>query len=321
MSIEYVKYHGYDAVELSFNKYKSSILYGRGCNIIEFKDISRNLSFLHFPESGEEEEFLRSPQRFGSAILFPPNKIAGGTFTRNNIRYSFSEHNIPVSHGLLKEFPFELIDSHATDSSVSVKFRYNSQNDIYDTAFNWLFECFFEFELSDNGLVQIISFQNNGSAPIPLGIGFHTAFRIPENDMYQKKDYTIRISTGEQWELDSHSCPTGKLIQVSQDYRTGNILPLDRPISEHTQAAPLENGFNGAIITNNSTGNQFVYESDLIFRHWMIWNNKASDNYICIEPMSWIINAPNTDIPDELSGFTFLEQNSVWQAKNRMYIK
>lgn len=327
MAIDFIKYQGFDSVKLSFNQYDAIIMHGRGCNIVELNDTANHLSLLHFPESGEEAEFKASPQRFGSVVLFPPNKIAEGTFTHNGVRYSLKEHGIPISHGLLKEYPFTPENSMETDDGIYVKFSFNSMDSIYYKAFQWLFECCFEFKLSPLGLMQRFSIYNMGKTEIPLGVGFHTSFRIPQNDSFCKEDYTVLISCGRQWELDANAYPTGKLIPLSHDYLHGDVTPLAAPIAEHTQAVVWNNGFHGAIVTNKRTGMQFIYETDPVFSNWMIWNNKASDNYICIEPMSCIINAPNTD-KSGFSGssfngidFTTLRPSGSWHAKNRMYVK
>ena len=77
MSIETIEYRNLDATVLSFNEYEAIILNGRGCNVIEFRQTNKELSLLHFPEDAELDEFSRSPQRFGNAVLFHPNKIEG----------------------------------------------------------------------------------------------------------------------------------------------------------------------------------------------------------------------------------------------------
>lgn len=320
MAVEYVKYQGFDCIKLSFNNYIAQIMYGRGCNVIELKDTQEDLSLLHFPEAGEEEEFSRSPQRFGSAILFPPNKMQDGAITMNGVRYALAENNIPVAHGLLKEFPYELVNCTETVDCIVVKFRFNSVDSIYNTAFAWNFECFFEFTLSTQGLTQKITISNLGATDIPFGLGFHTAFRIPQNDMFAKEDFTIQVTCGKRWELDSCSYPTGKQTELSQNYSVGKIAPLARSIAEHMEAATID-GFHGAVITNQKTNTKFIYETDKAFSQWMIWNNNASDNYICIEPMTQIINAPNTNLPHSISGATILAPGQSFEATNRMHVK
>ena len=321
MAIQHLKYKDFDAIKLTFNPYSVTILNERGCNIIDFADTERNLSFLHFPEADEEEEFLRSVQRFGSAILFPPNKLFDGAFTVNNVHYDLKEHNIHIAHGLLKEFPFQIEEIAENEDFINIKFTFNSVDCVYYHAFGWLFQCTFDYTLSSQGLMQHFTFTNLGETNIPLGIGFHTAFRIPQDDNSSKEDYRILVSSKERWALDSSSFPTGELLPLSQDYNAGAALPLARPIAEHIKAAALKNGFHGAMIINQKNGTRFIYETDPKFKHWMIWNNNASDNYVCIEPMSCVINAPNVSRPELVAEFLSLNPKESWEITNRMYVK
>ncbi|MGN0513400.1 MAG: aldose 1-epimerase [Lachnospiraceae bacterium] len=320
MAAEKVIYAGYPSLKLSFNNYEVIITYGKGCNIVEFKDISRNISFLHFPENDDEvKEFSTAPQRFGSAVLFPPNKLTQGQINWNKTCYDLEANGIPSAHGLLKEFPYNLDEIVETDDSILIKFSFNSVDSPYNAAFNWLFTVSFEFCLSDEGLTQTITIENTGSTIIPLGVGFHTSFRIPENDDYQPLDYTIYVTSDKQWEL-SDGFPTGRLISPVYDFTSGNLNPMSQELAEHITAVTIDN-FHGAVIYNNKSGTRFVYETDPVFTQWMIWNKKASDNYVCIEPMTCIIDAPNRDIPAELHGFSELAPGKLWQAKNKFYVK
>lgn len=328
MAIDQIIYRNYNAVKLSFNQYSVIILNGRGCNIIEFVDNISGYSFLHFPEDNELSEFISSPQRFGSALLFPPNRIANGHFTKNGITYDYNSCNLPSSHGILKELPFSVVETQSTTDFEYIKFKLSSRETAYFSAFHWDFDCIFEYILSEDGLTQNITFINNGSIPIPFGAGFHTAFRIPFAPDSTADDYNILVTADYQWELDKYSCPTGAKSTPDHDYLNGNVFPLKTSIAEHLHSISHSNtgntsipNFHGAIVTNNKNKTRIIYETDPKFAHWMIWNNKASDNYICIEPMSWIINAPNTNLPDSETGFTYLEPGKHWTAKNKLWIE
>lgn len=323
--METLDFRGFKAIKLRFNNYTSTILYGRGGNVIDFVDTTHNLILLHVPEDRENEEFLKAPQRFGNVILFPPNKIDQGIFTRNNTTYDFNSANIPISHGIIKELPFEIIETASTADFEYIKLCFNSRNSVYFTALNWDFGCILEYTLSDDGLLQQVTFINNGNNPIPFGVGYHTAFRIPFDINSTKNDYRILVSADFQWELDFHSFPTGNRLLPDYEYKKGNILPLTNAIAEHLHSTHISldnnSNFHGAVISDIRTGTELIYETDSKFNQWMIWNNNASDNYICIEPMSWIINAPNSKLSDTESGFQFLNPNQSWTATNKLWVK
>ncbi|MCM1467039.1 MAG: hypothetical protein NC086_02740, partial [Alistipes sp.] len=138
------------------------------------------------------------------------------------------------------------------------------------------------------------------------------------------EDYRILVSCEKQWELDENGFPTGKRISPPDGYNNG-IMPLAAPLADHLQADMLpENGsspFHTAMIRNIKTGTELIYETDRIFANWMVWNKRASDNFVCIEPMTCIIDAPNATIPQDLHGFTTLKPGGRWSAKNRLYVR
>ena len=326
MGYELIKYKNYDAVRLTNSRYSAIITHGRGCNLIEFNDIQNNLNLLHYPEPEEAVEYEEACQRFGSAILFPPNKISNSIIHWNNHTYDLKSNNLPVAHGILKEFPFEIISSHRNENEEIVKFRFNSVGSIYHKSFDWNFTCCFTFTLSESGITQFVEFENNGETEIPFGLGFHTAFRIPQNDSFSKEDYCILVSSAKQWELDENGFPTGRLISAPDGYNSGCVSPLATPLADHLQAATLSedcahSSFHGAKIRNLKTNTELIYETDNIYANWMVWNKKASDNFVCIEPMTCIIDAPNANIPQSLHGFISLKPREHWEAKNRLYVK
>lgn len=328
MSIETIEYRNLDATVLSFNEYEAIILNGRGCNVIEFRQTNKELSLLHFPEDAELDEFSRSPQRFGNAVLFHPNKIEGCRFVRNGITYDYLAHNIPGSHGIIKELPFECIATYEDLESVSASFLFSSKTTPYYSEFHWDFNLIFEFTLSKDGLTQTMSFENVGDTAIPFGFGFHTSFRIPFDDRQTAGDYKIFTSCGKRWEVNGSNCPSGNLIDLSADFIKDGMKPLSLGLSEHTTAItcdfsmlhPSLHNLHGAVIWDTVTDTKLIFETDPEFTNWMIWNNNASDNYVCIEPMTWIIDAPNAKVPDSVSGFRFIEPGCGWNAKNRLYV-
>lgn len=319
MSVQMLKIQGFDCVKLSFNNYSATIMHGRGCNIIDFTETTNNLSLLHYPEEHDDEEFARSPQRFGSVMLFHPNRIRKGLLPGKDQLYDLNKAGIPISHGLVKEYSFDLVSQNETDDFIEIKFTFNSSSTPYYKEFGWLFEINYTYTLSSEGLLQEVSVTNKCNISIPFGFGYHTAFRIPQTDSFTKDDYTISVSSLFHWELDCEGFPTGNLIPLDNPYNSDTIRPLDYPISELIQADLGE--VHTAIIHNQVTDHRFIYETDTIFKNWMIWNNNANCNYICIEPMSWIINAPNVPIDSEHSGFRYLEPSETINAKNKMYVK
>jgi len=51
----------------------------------------------------------------------------------------------------------------------------------------------------------------------------------------------------------------------------------------------------------------------------MIWNNIACGEFICPEPQTNLVNAPNVDLPDDEKGLYRLQQGEIWEESSRLY--
>ena len=48
------------------------------------------------------------------------------------------------------------------------------------------------------------------------------------------------------------------------------------------------------------------YQFDAKYAHGVCWNQGGTHGFFCIEPMSWMTDAPNVPLPAEVSGFAML---------------
>ncbi|MDF2959449.1 MAG: Aldose 1-epimerase [Paenibacillus sp.] len=78
-------------------------------------------------------------------------------------------------------------------------------------------------------------------------------------------------------------------------------------------------GFYGAELIDTARNISLVYEVDPEFAHWTLWNDDGQSGFICPEPQTRAINAPNVLLPDEVTGFQFLTPGGVWTASCRIY--
>ena len=321
MALERGTISEYRYIKLTFNNLSASILYARGCNIIEFKDLATDCSFLHTPSKEELEEFQEAPQRFGSAILFHPNRLSHECFTRDGHTYNYEKAGLPPSHGLLRFAAFTVEEEEETNEYQRVKCSFNSKGTLYDTAFHWKFICNMAFTLDSHGLTSHMEFFNIGDVPIPFGLGFHTAFQIPSHPSSSSKEVSCKVSVTNSWtdygKCTKWGCGT-RLFEIPEE----SITIMD-PLKESI-AIPYtdyKDQCHHAIIEDENLPFRLIYETDPQFKHWMIWNNGCRGGYICIEPMTWMIDAPNSPLPDHLSGFSYLERGKPKSFTNRFLLE
>jgi aldose 1-epimerase len=77
--------------------------------------------------------------------------------------------------------------------------------------------------------------------------------------------------------------------------------------------------FYGVVMTDLETGNRVCYEVDETFKFFIMWNDRGTKDYFCPEPMSWMINAPNLNLPAEETGYIELAPGESKTVTERIY--
>lgn len=326
-----IEWHGLRAVEFSKGDYEALLVPGVGANLVRLANTRLGVEILRTPGPDEIETFRSRPQVFGLPVLFPPNRIADGTYTFEGRTYRYpitveKEHN--YHHGILKGEPFAVSKACETDDEVLVECRYysNAGNDAIFRDFPHEFKCKIVYRLTAAGLEQEICFTNRSAERMPVGVGFHTPMRIPFAGG-EAADYAMRAAVGEQVELDGRNLPTGAKLPLSEQFarlREGGL--------QVTGCAPIEAGFTvreievdgkpfrGALVENRRTGVRTFYEADGTTTYWTIWNNGGTVPYCCPEPQSWTTNAPNAPDP-AAAGFRSIAPGETFAMKFRLYAR
>jgi len=332
MNIEKITWQGLDAILLETNVYEAIIVPSVGANLIKLYNKEKQVNILRTPGSEEMETFLSRPQIFGVPLLFPPNRIEDGkyTFAGKNYEYPIT---IPAQnnyhHGIIKSQPFIITRTRISSDALEVEACYfsNRINQTIYENFPHEFVCKIRFILTDNELTHIISFSNLGTKPMPLGVGYHTPIRLPFSKNTNKSDYKLRLSIGKRWELSDRGLPTGKLIDLTDEeslLRNEGMNPTGKPIEiAFTDEAISDNGksYHGAILTNIKDNISVYYEVDNQFKHWTLWNNGGEVDWVCPEPQTWAINAPNLKLPTEITGMQSVGGGKSWSGTTRFYVK
>ena len=326
-----IDWHGLQAVEFGKGDYEALLIPGFGANLVRLANVRLGVEILRTPEADEIETFKGRPHVFGLPVLFPPNRIADGTFTFDGYTYrlpitQLKEHH--YHHGILKSQPFAVSKAWETDDEVFVECRYysNAGNDAIFRDFPHEFKCKIIYRLTAEGLEQEVVFTNRSRQRMPLGVGFHTPLRIPFAGG-EAADYVMRAAVGEQVELNDRNLPTGRKLPLTEQFaklRGEGLRVTDcEPIEAGFTLREIEVGgkpYRGAVVENLRTGVRVFYEVDERTLYWTIWNNGGQVPYCCPEPQSWVTNAPNAADP-EAEGFRSVAPGESWSAKYRLYVR
>ncbi|HHW30398.1 MAG TPA: aldose 1-epimerase [Clostridiaceae bacterium] len=319
--VEKGSWQGEPSIKFCSGGYEAVMLPGVGANVVSLRNIDLDCDILRSPE--EVNAFRGFPVVYGIPILFPPNRIEDGIFEAAGRKYVFpinEESRNNHCHGFLfyqkwETTRMEILPDGAAE--VEVTFVADDSTDFYQ-YFPHEFKITIINRLSSEGLRQEITIENNSSSPMPMGFGFHTVFNFPFRKDSTKEDYRLIVSAGKLWELNDRMLPTGRLLTPYERYipiRKEGINPGEFPMDGHFTAEPLHIGaseFHGAILRDTSKNIDLVYEVGEGFKHWMIWNADGNQGFVCPEPQTWAVNAPNIKLPPEVTGLYIIEPGKKW---------
>jgi aldose 1-epimerase len=316
-----VLWEGIPALEMRAGGKKALVLPAIGGNVLSFTD-GQN-SWIRTPRS--LEEYLTLPEAFGIPVLFPPNHIEGGRFSARGIEYQLpmnKSNGTQHLHGFLFNRPWQVNrisgqgeSAGATNGGAELEMSFSSEEG--GEVYRWFphpFKSRLSYRLEEWGLFQRISFENLGSTPMPMMLGFHTAFALTDR-AGDPESYRISISLGDELKGSKTQSPEKPYVA----FRSGRVLKKEEKVFGHFYADPLIDfqGQSGheAIIENLKTGKQLRYIIDGQYQFWTIWNQGGDDSFICIEPQTCAIDAANMHQEKDLFGFRMLQPRETFTAQ------
>lgn len=292
MRIQEELWQGEPALRLTGGGYSALILPGFGANCVSLRHASGAV-LLREPDS--PAALRAAPNVYGLPLLFPPNRIRDGHFAFDGRSYDFPineperHHHI---HGVLSTTAF------ARTGEASFTFRADADHPYL--TFPHAFTVTRAYELSERGLVQRLTVRNDSARAMPLGTGIHAAWNVPLFPGHSPADCRLQIPARRQWLVDAQSIiPTGETVTDSpllRALREGTLVPEAQPLS-----CLLECG-DGPIRLITPRGS-FCCMREAGYPFVMLWNGGGGKGFVCPEPQSWLIDAPNLGMRAEMSGF------------------
>ena len=294
MNLKVLKNGGYTAI----------IDLDNGANCVSLRHEKISGSILREPDL--KTGFKDNPYLFGSPILFPVNRISEGKFVFEDRLYqhAINEKNTNCHlHGFLHESKFDLLS--LDQSSLICSYKKSAS-----LGFMHDYEIVISYFLTKDGLTQKTTVKNNSNLNMPCMLGFHTTFDL---DFCGEGDILVFADVCEEIERNmSNYLPTGKTLSLDkngQELKSGNFIP--KQISKHYRASG-----NFASVLNVTKNLKAVIEYDEKYMFRLIY---GTDRFLCLEPQTCIVNAPNlTDIPND--GFDFVKPFSSKEYHLKIYL-
>lgn len=303
-----------EIIELRGGGYSARINLSRGANCISLRNEEFGASILREPDY---EKGVDNPYLYGMPVLFPVNRISGGSFIFEGRIYRFpiNEPNTNCFlHGELHKMPFSV--RYLSESRLTAVYRATKEAPYLEFPHEFTMEI--TYELSAEGLEQRVRITNQSVLNMPLFLGFHTTFRLPFLANSRSEDLKVWVDLSEEYERNmANYLPTGncpELDDVSRQLARGTFVP-NRPISRH-----YRRGSNGIMaITDQVTELAVVYENCMDYGFRLIYSDGME--YICLEPQTCIANCANSPFPRESAGFMHLEPGESREYWSRIGIR
>jgi aldose 1-epimerase len=291
-----------------------SILPSIGNRAYEMKVHGKNV--LYFPYA-DISEFQKRPRLCGIPFLAPwADILSEQAFWANGKKYLFNmglgnvRGERPI-HGLLVNSPaWQLAevaaDAHSAHATSRLEFwKYP------DLMTQWPIAHKYEmtYSLADGILEVRTAIQNSSAEPMPLAIGYHSFFQIPD---IPREEWVAHFPARIHVIADEHNLPTGEM------------RPLDIPNPLPLRGRTLDDGFTDlerdaegrAHFSIESAGKMVETLFGPEYPVATIWLPGAppgqTRDFICFEPLTTIINGLNLAHEGKYSGLRTIPAGGTW---------
>lgn len=323
---------GTPCIKLCAGGYEAYIAYEIGSNVIRLRDVNNNIDVFRFRAENTAEDIMQSAEVWGLPTLYLPNRFADGVLKTSDAVYQLPiNEKAPYNnhiHGFLHKRTYTVVSHHADENCATLVTQY--RYDENDPFFEYLpipFLAELTFTLSECGLEHKISITNlSEKKMLPISVATHTTIQSPFIDGGNQEDIRLIVPIGKRCELNERCLPTERLLEPKLsdlEYKNGTKCPVLQNISNDMYQA--ESGkldgqeFYGAIAEDVAKNKKICYQVSPEYKFWIIWNDKGFNGYFCPEPMTAMIDAPNLNLPAEVTGYQELKPLAVFEANQRFF--
>ncbi|MCE5171547.1 aldose 1-epimerase [Paenibacillus profundus] len=300
------QWNGYDTFIMHSDTLEATLLPELGCNVIRLWDKAAQRDILRAPAESDLDYYMTKPYHFGIPMLMPPGRIRRGKFEYAGVSYQFDQNtaNDNHIHGLHRLQPWSVIRAEADDEQAVVTAQFHTADDD-----NWMrqyptpLEFQLTFILQGSTLSQHLTVTNIGGQAAPFGFGTHTWFLIDG----EPNRWTLQVPVSGIYELDEELITTGNTIPLGKNEQLLNGMNLrgtnfDTVFSIGTDKPE-------AWLTRDD-GYRIRYAGNRpFFKHWVLYTRGVADEIVCVEPYTWLTDAPNLPFDNDTTGLIDLKPN------------
>jgi aldose 1-epimerase len=299
------QWNGYDTYILHSRELEVTLLPRLGNNVISLWDRKEERQILRQPDESDLAFYLQKPYHFGIPLLVPPGRIRKGQFEFEGTSYQFDrnsagEHHI---HGLHRTQAWCVSDIEEDEEGCAVTTEFTTTDDAH-----WIrqfpeplrFEM--TFRLQDDRLQQTLKVTHLGGQRIPFGIGYHTWFLLdgtPER-------WRLRLPVEGIYELNHELLPSGQLLPLSELEALNDNMNLQGKNLDTALRIGSQQPAEALLMRDDGYGIRYSADREF-FRHWVLYTKGMAEQFLCIEPYTWLPDAPNIQKDADFTGIVTLE--------------
>lgn len=294
--IKQIDWQGTPAFVLENDRLIVSICPALGSNLYSIWDKTLQREMLRVPPS--PGELAEQPVQYGTPVLMPPNRIREGKFSFEGRDYQFDRNQAATGnhiHGMLRSQAWTVKASGEADGKLFITTAFRTWEDPnIQRQYPHSLELELTYELEGTTLRHRLSVHNKGENAAPFGYGLHTWFLLDG----EPAQWKLQLPASGIWELDEANIPTGEIVPLGkyESLLQGDIL------EGHNMDTVFQIGDYPCLAVLSKDGVEIRYSGSSLFKQWVIYTKGEAKDFICLEPYTWVTNAPNLDLPAETTG-------------------
>jgi aldose 1-epimerase len=309
---------GYDTYILHSCELELTLLPRLGNNIISLWDRKENREILRRPDESDMSFYLQKPYHFGIPLLVPPGRIRKGQFQFEGTSYQFDQNTAGDNHihGLHRTQSWCVSDIEEDEEGCAVTTEFNTGDDP-----NWMrqfpvplrFEM--TFRLQDARVQQTLKVTHLGDTGIPFGIGYHTWFMIDG----EPGRWKLNLPVESIYELNNELLPSGSLLPLGDLEALNQGMNLQGTNLDTVLRIGKEQPAEALLLRDDGYGLRYTADKDY-FRHWVVYTKGPAEQFLCIEPYTWLPDAPNIPKDPSFTGLITLQPGQTLALSSMLEI-
>lgn len=317
-------------IEMKAGGYLAIIAPTVGCNVARLRNCNEKIEILRYHKEHPMKKLTASPEVYGLPTLYLPNRLGYG-----KLRVSDATYQLPANesrfqnylHGFLHKRHYTVTFTGTEEEKAIVRAEYlYDEKDEFFTYLPISFKAEFEFILDAQGLHYSFTMTNLSDKQMPYGVCNHSSFKAPFIHGHKGTDIRLQIPAVERLVLNERRLPTGetKPLSLYDERYVKGTQKVHKQYIDNDMYRIEEMEFNGkpfygVIMTDAPSGKKICYEVDKAFPFFIVWNDKGTKDYYCPEPISWMIDAPNLDLPADVTGYMELAPKESKTVKEHIF--